>query len=120
MKKINLFLILLVCSLTACVFTSCSKDEEELLIGTWRYDDHELQGAYITLTFNANKTGQIKGIIDDGISISFDFTYTYNNDIITITSTSDAIENTTLTVVSITKDELTVNDSGDTITLYRV
>lgn len=42
MKKINLLFILLVCTLSVCVFTSCSKDEEDLLIGTWRYDDYEL------------------------------------------------------------------------------
>lgn len=120
MKKINLLFVLLVSSLTACIFTSCSKDEEDLLIGTWRYDDYELQNAYITLTFNANKTGQIKGVMDNSITVSFDFTYTYSNNIIAITPNSDAIENLTLTVMSITKDELTINDNGEILTLRRV
>lgn len=120
MTKIKLLFVLLVCSLTACVFTSCSKNEEDLLVGTWRYDDYELQDVYITLTFNANKTGQIKGVMDDGISVSFDFTYTYSNNIIAITPNSDAIENLTLTVMSITKDELTINDNGEILTLRRV
>ena len=120
MKKINLLFILLVCTLSACVFTSCSKDEEDLLIGTWRYDDNELQNVYTTLTFNANKTGQIKGVMDNSITVSFDFTYTYSNNIIAIMPESDVIENLTLTVLSITKDELTINDSGEILTLRRV
>ena len=120
MKKINLLFVLLVCSLTACIFTSCCKDEEDLLIGTWHYDDNELQNAYITLTFNANKTGQIKGVMDNSITVSFDFTYTYSNNIIAIMPESDVIENLTLTVLSITKDELIINDSGEILTLRRV
>lgn len=120
MTKINLLFVLLVCSLTACVFTSCTKDEEDLLIGTWRYDDYELENVYITLTFNANKTGQIQGVMDEGITLSFDFTYSYSNNVIAITPASDAIESFTLTVVSITKDVLTINDNGETITMRRV
>lgn len=120
MKKINLLFVLLVCSLTACIFTSCSKDEEDLLVGTWRYDDYELQNAYITLTFNANKTGQIKGVMDNSITVSFDFTYTYSNNIIAITPSSDIIDPLTMTVVSVTKEELIINDSGEILTLRRV
>lgn len=120
MKKINLLFVLLVCSLTACIFTSCSKDEEDLLIGTWRYDDYELQDNYIMLTFNANKTGEMKGVMEEGFTVSFDFTYTYSNNIIAIIPESSVFESFTFTVVSITKDELTINDGGDIVTLRRV
>ena len=58
--------------------------------------------------------------MDNSITVSFDFTYTYSNNIIAITPNSDAIENLTLTVLSITKDELIINDSGEILTLRRV
>ena len=111
MRKTLKLMAMLLCMATVATLSSCSKDYEDLIVGTWQWTQDSSDGvnwevayfAGVTVTFYADGTYVILGDICH---------YSVNGSIITFDD--DAAE-----IVSLTKEELIIKNNPSSYNKFR-
>lgn len=78
-KRINFLILFATLLMSAGVFTSCNKSEEDLIVGTWRHD-YYYEGEYFLMVFNANHTGSQMEYENGELISTSSFTYSFQGD----------------------------------------
>ncbi len=124
MKKSFKTLVAVVCAALTFGLTSCSKDAEDLIIGSWELVSMDMSATYMgethnetitpdegestTFTFKKDGTMQMTDVSADGTETE-NGTYTVKDDQITITSSRGETE--TYTITSIDKKAMVWNET---------
>ena len=127
MKKSFKTLVAVVCAALTFGLTSCSKDAEDLIIGSWELVSMDMSATYMgetynetitpdegestTFTFKKDGTMQIIDVTAEGTETT-DGTYTVKDDQITLTSSEGEVESYTITKID--KKEMVWNMSQST------
>ena len=134
MKKAMKSLAVIFVAAATLVLSGCTKDAEDLIIGTWKavsntttisgHPDASMNTSHtetfpanvtLQLTFNKDKTGTVYESFGNH-SESSDFTYSVADDILYITTEDGDLEGlaSKLTIESVDKKELTISNTYKT------
>lgn len=128
MKKSFKTLVAVVCAALTFGLTSCSKDAEDLIIGSWEFVSMDMSMSYgdqnhnetitpdegesTTYTFKKDGTMQMTDVSADGTETE-NGTYTVDDDQITITSSKGEVESYTITKIDKKEMVWYVSESRD-------
>ena len=102
MKKITKLMVLLLTVASIAMFASCSKDNEDLIVGKWKLTQDSSDGVnwhtaeWSNLVYNFNTDGTVEAF---GISVPY-----------TIDGTTLVINGKTNTIITLTSSELIIRE----------